>query len=110
VGYSYYEQAKLALSFKTKVPGIFGGEKVAINGHPFAAIDIYYKWVSTGLKRGFRDQVEDAVKALEATLSRKLGVHLGHNNNAHRIFLTLSTDSVQRMLQLHRMMDEQFLH
>jgi hypothetical protein len=34
-------QARLALSFKTKVPGIFGADKAAKNGHPFAAIDTY---------------------------------------------------------------------
>jgi hypothetical protein len=31
-------QARLDLSLKTKVPGIFGGQKVAKNVHPFAAI------------------------------------------------------------------------
>jgi hypothetical protein len=60
-------------------------------------------------EKGFRDQVEDTVKALEATLSRKMGVHLGHKKNVHRIFATLLTDSIQHMLKLHRMMDGQFL-
>jgi hypothetical protein len=50
-GYVYSTQAILALSFKTKVPGIFAGERVAINVHPLAAIDAYDKWVSTGLKK-----------------------------------------------------------
>jgi hypothetical protein len=40
-GYAYSTQAHIALYFKTKVPGIFGGEKVTINGHLFAAIDSY---------------------------------------------------------------------
>jgi hypothetical protein len=61
-------------------------------------------------KKGFRDQVEDAVNALEASLSRKIGVYLIHKKNVHLIFLTLLTDAVQHMLRLHRMMDGQFLH
>jgi hypothetical protein len=80
-----------------------------MNGQPLAAIDGYDKWVSPGLKKGFRDQVEDAIIAFEATLSRKMGVHLGHKNNTHHIFLTLLTDSVQHMLKLYLMMDGQFL-
>jgi hypothetical protein len=108
-GYASSTQARLALSFKTKVPGIFGADKLAKNGHPFAAIDEYSKWESTGIKKGFRDQVEDAVKALESSLSRKMSVHLVSKTAAHRIFLNLLTDSVQHMLKLHRMMDGQFL-
>jgi hypothetical protein len=102
-------QAMPALYFKTKVPGIFGGQKVAKHGHPFAAIDSYDKWISTGLKRGFRDQIEEAARMLEATMSKRMLVHLGHKHNARCIFLTLLTDSVQQMLKLHQMMDSQFL-
>jgi hypothetical protein len=50
-GYSSSTQARLAMSFETKVPGIFGGEKLSKNGHPFAVIDGYDKWVSISLKR-----------------------------------------------------------
>jgi hypothetical protein len=108
-GHASSTQDRLALSFKTKVPGIFGGQKVAKNGHPFAAIDSYDKWISTGLKRGFNDQIEEVARTLEATMSKRMLVHLGHKHNAHPIFLTLLTDSVQQMLKLHRMMDSQFL-
>jgi hypothetical protein len=108
-GYASFNQAMLALSFKTKVPGIFGGQKVAKNGHPFAAIDSYDKWIYTIPKRGFRDQIEEAARTLEETMSNRMLVHLGHKHNDHRIFLTLLTDSVQKMLKLHRMMDRQFL-
>jgi hypothetical protein len=82
---------------------------VARKGHPFAAIDSYDKWVSTGLKKVFRDQVGDAANTLEATLSRRMVVYLGHKHNAHRIFLTLLTDSVRHMLKLHCMTDGHFL-
>jgi hypothetical protein len=58
----------LKLSFKTKVPGIFGADRLAKNGHPFAVISVYSKWEFTGIKKGFRDQVEDGVKALEYSL------------------------------------------
>jgi hypothetical protein len=91
------------------VHGIFGGENILKDGHPFAAIDGYDKWVFDGLKKGFWDQVEDAVKALEASLSRKMGGHLVQKNNAHSRFLTLLTDSVQHILRLHRTMDVHFL-
>jgi hypothetical protein len=40
-GFSSSTQLHLALSFKTKVPGIFGADKAAKNGHPFAAVDTY---------------------------------------------------------------------
>jgi hypothetical protein len=33
---------------------------------------------------------------------------MAHKVEAHRIFLTLLTDSVQHMLKLHRMMEAQF--
>jgi hypothetical protein len=36
--YTYSTQARLSLSFKTKVPGIFGSDRSARNGHPFSAI------------------------------------------------------------------------
>jgi hypothetical protein len=36
--FSSSNQARLAMSFKNKVPGIFGADKAAKNGHPFAAI------------------------------------------------------------------------
>jgi hypothetical protein len=39
-----------------------------MNGNPFSAISEYSKWESTGIKRGFRDQVGEGVKALEASL------------------------------------------
>jgi hypothetical protein len=107
-GYASSAQARLSLSFKTKVPGIFGADRSARNGHPFYAISEYSKWESTGIKRGFRDQVEEGVKALEASLSKRMSVHMPHKVEAHRIFLTLLTESVQQMLKLHRMMDAVF--
>jgi hypothetical protein len=58
---------------------------------------------------GFRDQAEDATKALKSSLSKKMLVHLVHKGTAHCIFLTLLTDYVQHTLKLHRMMDGQFL-
>jgi hypothetical protein len=36
-------------------------------------------------------------------------VHVAHKGTAHRMFLTLLTESVQQLLKLHRMMDCQFL-
>jgi hypothetical protein len=56
-GYASSAQDRLSLSFKTKFPGIFGADRSARNGHPFSAILEYIKWESTGIKRGFRDQV-----------------------------------------------------
>jgi hypothetical protein len=46
---------------------------------------------------------------LESSLSRSMSVHMTHNVEAHWIFLTLLTDSVQHMLKLHRMLEAQFL-
>jgi hypothetical protein len=37
-GYASSAQVHLSFSFKTKVPGIFGADRLAKNGHPFAAI------------------------------------------------------------------------
>jgi hypothetical protein len=81
-GYSSSTRARLEFSFKTKVPGIFEGENVARNGYLFAAIDSYDKWISTGLKKN-RDQIEDAAKTMEATISKRMRVHLGHKHNMH---------------------------
>jgi hypothetical protein len=37
-GYASSAQARLSLSFKMKVPGFFGADRSAKNGHPFSAI------------------------------------------------------------------------
>jgi hypothetical protein len=108
-GFASSTQARLALYFKTKVPRIFGADKAAKNGHPFADIDTYDKWVSLGIRQGFRDKVEKSSQALESSISKQMMVHLVHKGTAHRIFLTLLTESVQQLLKLHRMMDYQFL-
>jgi hypothetical protein len=108
-GFASSTKARLDLSFKTKVPGIFGADKAAKNGHPFATIDTYYKWVSLRIRKGFRDKVEKSTQALESSLSKQMMVHLAHKGTAHCIFLTLLTESVQQLLKLHRMMDCQFL-
>jgi hypothetical protein len=53
-GFASSMQSRLDLSFNTNVPGIFGADKAAKNGHPFADIDTYDKWVSLGIRQGFR--------------------------------------------------------
>jgi hypothetical protein len=107
-GYASSAQARLSLSFITKVPGIFGADRLARNGRPFSAISEYSKWESTGIKRSLWDQVEEGVKALEASLSKRMSVHMPQKVEARRIFLTLLTDSFQQILKLHRTMDAQF--
>jgi hypothetical protein len=99
-GYASSAHASLSLSFKTKIP--------AKSGHPFSAIAKYSDWESIGIKKGFRDLVEEIVRALEASTSKSMSVHMTHKVAAHRILLTLLTDSVQQMLKIHRMMDAQF--
>jgi hypothetical protein len=103
-GYASSAQARLSLSFKMKVLGFFGAK----NGKPFSAISDFSKLEFTGIKKGFRDQLEEGVRALESSFSRIMSVHMTHKVEAHRIFLTLLTDSVQHMLKLHRMTEAQF--
>jgi hypothetical protein len=43
-GYASSAQARLSLSFKMKVPGFFGADRSAKNGHPFSAISDFRKW------------------------------------------------------------------
>jgi hypothetical protein len=88
-GYASSDQACLSWSFKTKVPGIFGAYRSEKKGNPFASILDYRKWESTGIKNGFRDQVEDGVTALESSLHHRMSVHTTHEVEAHWIFLTL---------------------
>jgi hypothetical protein len=107
-GYTSSAQARLSLSFKMKVLGIFGTDRSAKNGHPFSAISDFSKWESTGIKKGFHDQIEEGFRALESSLSRSMSVHMTQKVEAHRIFLTFLTDLVQHMLKLHRMMEAQF--
>jgi hypothetical protein len=66
-------------------------------------------WVSKGTHKGFRDQVEVGVNALETMMIRRMWVHLVHKPVAQQIFHTSLTDSVQQLLKLHRMMDSQVL-
>jgi hypothetical protein len=42
-GYTSSAQARLSLSFKMKVPGFFGADRSAKNGHPFSAISDFSK-------------------------------------------------------------------
>jgi hypothetical protein len=56
-------QARLDLSFNTKVPGIFGADRTAENGHPFKAIDTYDKWVSLGSLKKDLDSMKASMKA-----------------------------------------------
>jgi hypothetical protein len=88
-----------------KVPGIFGADRSAKNGHPFSAISDFIKSKYSGIKKSFRDRVEEGVSSLESSLSRSTSVHLTHKVEDRRILLTLSTDLVQHMLKLHRMME-----
>jgi hypothetical protein len=60
------------------------------------------------LKKDFHDQVEEGGRALEYFLSRSMSVHMTHQFEADRVFLTLLTEPVQHMLKLHRMMEAQF--
>jgi hypothetical protein len=75
-----------------KAPGILGADRSAKNGHPFSNISDFIKWLSTGIKKGSRDQVEEGVRALESSLPRSMSVHTTHKAEAHRIFLTFLTD------------------
>jgi hypothetical protein len=107
-GYASSAHARLSVLLKTKVPGIVeacGSAKIV---HPFSAIYKYIDWESVGIKKGFRDLVEESVRALEASTSKRISVHMTHKVAAHQMFLTLLTDSVPQMLKLHRMMDAQF--
>jgi hypothetical protein len=51
--------------------------------------------------------MEEGVSDLEASTSKTMSVHMTHKVEAHRIFLTLLTDTVQQMLKLRRVMDAQ---
>jgi hypothetical protein len=106
-GYASSAPARLSLSFKMKVPGFFGAGRSAKNGHPFSTIYDFGKWESTGIKKGFHDQVEEGVRALKSSLSRSMSVHMTHKVEARCMFVTLLTDLVQHMLKLHRMMEAQ---
>jgi hypothetical protein len=78
-GYSSSAHARLSLSFKTKVPGFFGADGSAKSGHTFSTTAKYDDWGSVGIKRGFRDLVEESVRALEAVnTSGKAGAQIPH--------------------------------
>jgi hypothetical protein len=77
-GYASSAQARLSLSFKMKVHGILGADRSANNGHPFSTILDFSKWESTGIKKGFRNQVEEGDRALEHSLSQSMSVHMTH--------------------------------
>jgi hypothetical protein len=68
-GYASSTQARLSLSFKMKVPTFFWADRSAKNGNSFSVILDYSKWESTGIRKGFRYQVEDGVRALEPSVS-----------------------------------------
>jgi hypothetical protein len=77
-GYASSAQARLWLSFKMKAPGIFGADRSAKNGNPFSAISEFSRWESTGIKKSFRDQVEEGFRAFESSLSPSMSVHMTH--------------------------------
>jgi hypothetical protein len=73
-GYASSAHARLSLSFKTKVPGVFGADRSAKSGHPFSAIAKYSDWGSVGIKRGFSDLVEESVRSLEDSKDKSMSV------------------------------------
>jgi hypothetical protein len=51
--------------------------------------------------------VEEIVRALEASTSKRMSAHMTHKAVAHPIIPTLLMGSIQQILKLHRVMDAQ---
>jgi hypothetical protein len=63
-GYDNTNNARLALSYTSMVPDIFEpGKKTKVEGHPFPAIDSVSKLESSGVQKGFHDEVEYTINA-----------------------------------------------
>jgi hypothetical protein len=102
--------ACLSLSFKTKVSGfcgLTGQQKVGIPSQLLLST-VTVNPLELKNDSGIWGFGGGSVRALDASTSKRMSVHMTHKVAAHRIFLTLPTDSVQKMLKLHRTMDAQF--
>jgi hypothetical protein len=88
-------------------------DTAAKHWHHSAAIDTYDKWVSLGIRQGFRDKVKKIGPGFGIfnfkTNDGALGAQGDREQTAHRIFLTLLAESVQQLLKLHRRIDCQLL-
>jgi hypothetical protein len=109
VGYASTKQARLSLSFQSKIPEIFGPGKTNKTDHPFGEVATYDKWRSSGSKLGFRASVEDEIRRVEASTTSKMSVQLRNRPEAHRLFLLMLTESVNQMCKIHQMLDGKFL-
>jgi hypothetical protein len=108
-GYALSTQARMSLSFKCKIPEVFGSGKVNKMYHPFGDVATYIKLRFTENKQGFCASVEDEIRRVEASTTTKTSVQLGLRPEAHRLFLLMLTDSVNQMFKFHQMLDGQFL-
>jgi hypothetical protein len=109
VGYASAKQARLSLSFQSKIPDFFGPGRANKTDHPFGEVATYDKWCSSGSKLGFRASVEDEIRRVESSTTSKMSVQLRNRPEAHRLFLLMLTQSVNQMRKFHQMLDGQFL-
>jgi hypothetical protein len=109
-GYASAKQARLSLSFQSKIPEFFGPGRANKTDHPFGEVPTYDKWRSSGSKLGFRASVEDEIRRVETLSTSKMSVQLQNRPEAHRLFLLITlTESVNQMRKFHQIMDGQFL-
>jgi hypothetical protein len=85
------QQARLSLSFQSKIPEIFGPGKNNKTDHPFLEVATYDKWCSSGSKLGFRASAEDEIRRAEESTTSKMSVQLRNRPEAHRLFLLMLT-------------------
>jgi hypothetical protein len=65
-GYASAKQARLSLSFQSKIPEFFGPVKTNNIDHPFGEVVTYDKWRSSRSKLGFIALVEDKIRGVDA--------------------------------------------
>jgi hypothetical protein len=107
--YASTKQARLSLSFQSKIPDFSGPGRVNKTYHPFGEVTTYEKWRSSGSKLGFRAPVEEEKRRVEASTTSKMSVQLQNRPEAHRLFLLMLTESVNQIRKFDQMLDGQFL-
>jgi hypothetical protein len=108
-GYASAKQARLSLSFQSKIPDFFGSGRANKTDHQFGEVSTYDKCRSSGSKFGFRASVEDEIRRVKASTTSKMSVQLRNRPEPHRLFLLMLTESVNQMRKFHQILDGQFL-
>jgi hypothetical protein len=107
VGYYNANNPHITLSYTSMFPDIFKPDKTPkVEGRLFPAIDAVLKWESSGVQKGFSDEVGDTITALEKAHCHRIETQMMHQPEHCRLFSAMLMKLVDHMNALRHMVDK----